>query len=214
MKKTIGRAGHTQLAFEKPLIDGGIWFPVAVENGYVAEDGLSFSLPVDEGHYSFVTYERAVGVLADDTYSMLLDAKKQPKPISLSNYVSFRTIENWSDGLPPLTDDEVETGFWGWPIEWRERYEQIHERHGVEDHNKPIFTFNGSELYHDETGFYARLIGWHYDRVVPVEFNDGMDFDLLQDIFEAKRVEMAAYNQRSQMIKANLKSLAEIFNGE
>ncbi|WP_427551908.1 hypothetical protein ACQE3D_25330 (plasmid) [Methylomonas sp. MS20] len=214
MKKTIGRAGHTQLALEKPLIDGGIWLPVAVENGYVEEDGLSFSLPVDDGPYSFVTYERAVGVLADDTYSMLCDAGRRPKMISLSNYVSFRTIENWNDGLPPLTEDEVETGFWGWPQEWRDRYEQIHERHGVEDRNKPIFTFNGSELYSDESGFYARLIGWHYDRVVPVDFDEGMDFEILQDVFETKRIEIAAYNQRSQLIKENLKVLAAIFNGE
>lgn len=213
MRKTIGREGHTDIIFEKPLIDGGIWFPVSVENGYIEEDGFSFSLPVDDGAYSLITYEKAVGVLAEDTYALIQNQCTKPKSFWLSNYLYFREIPNWANDLPALTDDEEECGFYVWPQVWRDRYESVHyqceSKHGV-----PILTFKGSALYQTDASFYAKLSGLFCDRVVPVQFDTDMNLALLVSIVDAKRTEIASYNKLAAMVKENLSLLAEVFSVE
>lgn len=81
----------------KPTIkDGAIYFPLKLETGHVEEDGLSLGLPVDCGPYSIVTFERAVGVLAEDTAAMFLTyqerEKSSAKPLHIDNYAEFK---NW-----------------------------------------------------------------------------------------------------------------------
>ncbi len=210
MRKAIGLEGHTTLAEQRPRLENdGLWLAVEVQNGYVKEDGLCYGLPVDHGSYSLVVVQKAVGELADKTCALIRGLGRKPDDIFFPRYLSFREVRGWDAALPPLPDG-AESHYANWSTERQQRYKAVHDLHGVAERCQPTIEFHGNALYRDaDNSYYARMIGQHYDAVVPVNFVKGANLALLQRDIATYLAEMAAYKARVRTVNENLQLLAE-----
>lgn len=203
---------HVDINDLKPIVNAkGIYFPLTVENGYIEEDGLSFGYPVDCGNYSIVTYEKAVGVLAEDTQSMAFD-KNSEKVLRfhLLDFVDFRTVKGWDADLPAIDPELV----WDlWPAERRNAYSAAHDLSELEfTDSEKILDYQGQQLY-KKNGEYFAACGkhWNYGHITPVEFEDGVSEEMVLGIMESKKRLNEAENNRIKQLNKNIQLLSTIF---
>lgn len=203
---------HVDINDLKPLVNKkGIYFPLSVENGYIEEDGLSFGYPVDHGNYSIVTYEKAVGALAEDTQSMFSD-KDSEKVLRfhLLDFVDFRTVKNWDANLPPIDPELV----WDlWPVERRNAYSAAHDLSEEEfTDNEKLLDYQGQQLY-KKNGEYFAACGqhWNYGHITPVELESGVNEEMILGIMESKKCLREAHNNRIKLLNENIKLLSTMF---
>lgn len=215
---TIKYDHHVMLEEIKPLIDGGnIYFPLSVENGYIEEDGFSLGYPVDSGNYAIVTFERAVGVLAEDTLSMLEEhrIRKRSKECSfdIGDFVEFRTIDNWRGDLPPLSEKEQEQGYWGWSPEHQEAWDKAHLLDKMD--KEPVFTLNDQSFWDTEQGMFmqrpAMFDDLSFGKIMPAKLIDGVEIDDLLAIVQTKLDLLDRQKQLAKQIKENLDMLSTVF---
>lgn len=202
----------------KPLIDGGnIYFPLSVENGYIEEDGFSLGYPVDSGEYAVVTFERAVGVLAEDTAAMLEEhrTRKNSKECSfdLTDFVEFRSIDNWWGDLPPLTEAEQEQGYWVWSPEHQAAWDKAHLFDDLDQY--PLFTLDGQSFWDTEHGMFmqrpAMFDDLSFGKIMPAKLSDGVEIDDLLAVVQAKLDLIDRQKQLAKQIKENLNMLSTVF---
>ncbi|HCU1834412.1 TPA: hypothetical protein OUI11_003387 [Acinetobacter baumannii] len=203
---------HVDIHELKPIIKKtGIYFPLSVENEYIEEDGFSFGCPVDSGKYSTVTYEKAVGVLADDTLS-LANEKNSKKMLrfSLLDFVEFREVKDWHHGLPEIEPDLV---YDLWPINRQAAYRKAHELSEYEfTKEELILNYQGQQLY-KKNGQYFAACGehWNYGHITPVSLQSEVTEKMIVDIMQSKKRLNEAENARISKLNENIKLLATIF---
>ncbi len=202
----------------KLLIDGGvIHFPLSVENGYIEEDGFSLGYPVDSGEYAIVTFERAVGALAEDTVALHEEyqARKNSKECSfdLSDFVKFRSIDNWWGDLPPLSAAEQEQGYWGWSPEHQAAWDKAHLFDDLDQN--PLFTLDGQSFWDTEYGMFMQRPAMFDDlssgKIMPAKLIDGVEIDDLLAVVQAKLDLIDTQKQLAKQIKENLDMLSTVF---
>lgn len=218
MTKTMQYDHHVMIEDIKPIIDDqAIYFPLSVKNGYVKEDGFSLGHPVDCGNYATVTFERAVGVLADDTVALYHEfrTRKNSKEtrFDLSEYVKFRVVDGWDAGLPPLAEHEHDDNYWTWSSERRNAWDKAHYVGKIDA--EPLFTLDGQSLWHTKDGFFkqTRPIFDNIDsgKITTAELIDGLEIDDILAIAQAKIDLIARQNKVAQELKANINSLSTVF---
>lgn len=205
---------HVDIADVKPLINkNGIYFPLKVENGFVEEDGLSFGYPVDCGYYGIVEYEKAVGVLAEDTHAMFLRIhemkRSSGKPLNLLGLVHFRHIEDWDKDLPPTDCDNYHL----WDFERRQAYDNAHKVSQAEiDRCEKIIEIDGDQVFKNPQGeYFAYFKHWFNGKYIPAKLDDDIDEPTLLGMVEAKKSIQGQIRALNEQGNKNLKTLATIF---
>ena len=222
----------------KPVINkGGLFFPLKIETGILPPDadGLSFGYPVDEGAYSIVTFEPAVGVLAEDTIAMFKtynDIKKSSaKPLHLMDYVDYPDWENtdeykqWLKDYPNQMCDTCGglcENYHHWHHERQiahdniykissEDFEQVNDEHIFANFSSK--NYGVQVLYKLDNGKYIAYIQANRYADMNEYFycvlNDSEEEIL--SIIKAKQEIIKQNNELHQKIGENIKLLSEIF---
>lgn len=218
MTKTIQYDHHVMIDDIKPIIDDqAIYFPLSVENGYVKEDGFSLGHPVDCGNYAIVTFERAVGVLADDTVALYHEFRTRKKSketrFDLDEYVNFRVVDGWDAGLPPLAEHEHEGNYWTWSLERQTAWDKAHYVDNMDA--KPLFTLDGQSLWHTEDGYFMQtrpiFDSINSGKIMTAELIEGLEIDDILAIAQAKIDLITRQNKVARELKTNIDSLSTVF---
>lgn len=217
----------------KPTVrNNRLYFPLSLETGYVEEDGLCFGYPVDEGPYSTVTFEMAVGALADDTVSMLQTHKEREessaKPIYLDDFVEYKNWDNtpayqaWLKAYPAKFCETCEgecENYHHWSHEKQIAHNEIYRvRREVLDTSTPVAviknknqapqtlykTANGDYIAHIPSRRYADMDEYFY---CDLPLGESETVNLIKS--KAEIVKMN--NELAQKIKDNLQLLSGIF---
>lgn len=217
----------------KPLLrNNRLYFPLSLKTGYVEEDGLSLSYPVDEGYYSTVTFEMAVGALADGTVSMLQTHKEREKssakPIYLDDFIEYKNLDNspayqaWLRAYPPKFCETYESeceNYYHWSHEKQIAYNEIYRvRREVLDTSTPVAviknknqapqtlykTANGDYIANIPSRKYADMDEYFYCEL-PLGESETVN------LIESKAEIVKMNNELAQKIKDNLQLLGGIF---
>jgi hypothetical protein len=163
MIKEIQYEGYIDLP-TKPLIDGGIFFPVSISHKDLSEfggDARSFGYHFDDGACSIVKYQQVVGVLADDTLELI----EECKAISSKKKPCFNLLEIDESASPVFDTATSEllikygdnkfysdsNGYWA------------HTYYCSDDHEGSKFRVSkeSAELFREVNAEYQRLVKMH-----------------------------------------------------
>lgn len=218
MNITQGFSRHVLIEEIDPLVRcGAIYFPLSVQNEYIEEDGLSQGCFIDSGPYATVTFEKAVGDLADDTVDLYLrlaeENRNKVHDIHLDQFVVFKTVSGWDDDLPPMTEDELQSGYWGWSMQRREAYDKAHHRFDIS--GDLLIDYNGERIYQsgDQLFFQARENKDDFKSgcLMPIDLDVGVSIDGLIKIIESKQKANLQYLEDIKTLKQNFAMLATVF---
>jgi hypothetical protein len=203
---------YEQISVEqlKPkVVKNALYFPLSVTFDSVEEDGLSFGHPIDSGKYWTANYERAVGVLAEDTIAMI-ESLKRSKPkarFNLLDFVEFRNVEGWSDGFD-LNDED---SYHSWPHEVRQAYDKAHSLDNLESATL-LIEYQDAALYLVDGMLWGNLgEHWNHNKITPLSFVDDCDIETLKSLINIRKETVLAYNQKMKEVNENITSLSTIF---
>lgn len=203
---------HVNIDDIKPLIDAqGLFFPLKVENGTVEEDGLSFGLPVDSGRYAIVTYEKAVGVMAEDTVALMQQKMDQKvMRFDLRDFLEPKQLKNWAANLAePLADPH---DYHSWTASQQNTYDTLHSCSPSKLKDHLILSFQGQQLFKKDGEYFARVgEHWHMGDTKLVALVDDLTEEMLLDIVQVKKQIYEQENVRINQVSHNLKQLSKVF---
>lgn len=194
-----------------------IYFPLSVQNGYVEENGLLLGYLVDSGPCATVTFEKAVGTLADDTVELYLhlvdENRKRVYDLHLEQFVIFKNVSGWDDGLPLMTEDELQSGYYGWSMQRCGSYDKTHHRFDIS--GDLLIDYNGERIYQfdDQLFFQARENKDDFKSgcLMPIDLDVGVSIDGLIKIIESKQKANLQYLEDIKTLKQNFAMLATVF---
>lgn len=229
--------GSNDISHFMPIINNNaIFFAVDTKTVNTDEfhgDARSFGYPVDEGIVTVVTYDYAVGVLAEDTIALIQSLKKPKAPsagIHPMDGYKFKDeqLRSWEEGLDPswaekdyyewkakgLIDNETKTewikdrkeSYHCWPESWKKAYNEHGDTLNKFSGVGKIVLNNGKlTLYQDDNNDFFFATKYHdHGKIHKADKTDALQY------IEKYKIYMAAlkkYNELSAVAMDNMETL-------